>query len=271
MGVIEDLRSRFNFFRYYSIFSMSSLVPGKTIYEHVFDTSIGNMILLARVDALRHQIDPQAFWMFTMESRMDNDLSAVVDTACYEPRTLSSNVRIFIGDKNKISIDGVALDNQLVLVLPTAEVPEKIDAVLHYLQIGLNQELERNLSHYEITKQSDFNHSLFMNQLYHAPFALKSWGQLNQYLAAFWVYDLVQSSGKRPDSAMEDVHLALERMHNSSSIIPKNKLFKMEPFAYDTIETYYLDVKRQILPPKNTPSLIDRFLCVSPDQVLGVR
>jgi len=266
---IDDLISRLNFFRYYSLFSMTSLVPGKTMYEHVFNASIGRMTLLAKVENLRHQIDPQSFWMFTQESRFDDHLSAVIDTACYEPRTLSSNVQIFSGSKNKISIDDVALKDQLVLVLPTASIPEKIDAVIHYLQNALLQELEKNQPDYDATEESDFNHSLFLNQLHHTPFVLKSWGQLNQYLVAFWVFDVVQSSGKRPDQALEEIHLAIERMHDSLSINPDEKLFKMEPFTYDTIETYYLDVKRQISPARNMRTKIDQFLCVSPDNLLG--
>lgn len=254
---ITDIIQRCDYFKFYSAFSMSSLLQGEKFYSHYLNAKRGRhkTRVYLRDSPLSSYDD--ALWMLTEESRKDKDFSAFVETTCFESRVTSTNVQTFGGSQHAVSVNGVRLKDRLILSVPTAETPDRIDEALREFRRILIQEFVQNCGGYYNVSSPPFDDSIFMTQFTHEPCLLKGWDQLQRQIVGLWAWDIIYSEGKTVTAACTYIAAAMAKNK-------KETMHGIPIYLHNTIKSYYEMTSKEIAPrpPKKLiePTLIDTYL-----------
>lgn len=260
---VTDIINRLNYFRYYSLFGMSSFIDGESLYEHYIKAKFGKYKRIS----LSAEAKPrkEALWMFTETSTHKPEFSAITETSCFRPKYTSKNINFFGGSQHSILVNDHPIEDRLILAIPTKEIPDRIDEALREFRRAWIQEYSRNIASIDDEQISSFDESIFMTLFSHTPCLLKDWDQLQRQIVGLWAWDTACLEKKSVPVACEQIENALEEIHAEFG--------EEKPYSFKSVkEDSYEKTAKEIgpRPPKKqlNPTRIDSFVTY-PDTILG--
>jgi hypothetical protein len=233
---ISDVNQRFNYLTYYSPFGTTNYVPGVKLIKHYLAGYHGKHS--PRMDP--NLFAKEALWLHSNESAADDQLSALVTTGSHEIIKFSSNVKILGHDQHVITVNGVRLENHLLLAIPTDQTPENIDESLRSLKKALMEALIDTRGAYHCVSRPDFDDSLFMSNFSFKPCFIEQWNQVRNRLVGLWTWDIANSD--------KTIAEAISEVEKETKNISKALSISESCYSRKSINNYYDEAVCQIGP-----------------------
>jgi hypothetical protein len=209
----------------------------------------------------------ETLWMYSASQGPDDDLFSLLNSRDYHPWHSSRNIKIFGDSQHTIEINGHLLENHLILCVPTNETPDNIDAALEEFRLALLQKFRENIGGHYAISESEFDESIFMNQLVHNPCLIKDWDQIQKFMIGLWTWDRHWFNKETISNACENI---LDQIETIKEEIGATGIY---PYSNITVKRFYEDSAKEIRAhsPKEplSSAKIDQFVTRTQSVILG--
>lgn len=254
---VADIQHDLNFFDYYDPFALSNLVSGKSMLTHYLAAKHGVYSVRPWAEQLRRE----HFWSHTLEAELDDEMSGIVCENAFLANQ-PSNVRVFGHNQHSIRINGVELENHLILAVPTDRTPTHIDAALRGFRNALKEANIDTRGCYANVSSPEYDNSLFMRNFDERIFLIRDTKQYQSRLCGLWMWDVVHKGLTIPE-AMDE--LISEAEEQTKKLAPNETLYDSS-----TYKNLYDQAVKQISPKPTKrsatpyPRELDRYLTSGP-------
>ncbi|WP_175817906.1 hypothetical protein [Burkholderia diffusa] len=266
--IVGEIQSELNFLDYFDPFALSSLVSGKTLVTHYLAAKNG----VYNVHPWATVVTRENYWHLTEEAQLDEEMCNIACEHAFVPKRPPSNVKIFGHNQHHIVVNGIELNNHLILAVPTDRTPTQIDAAWREFRAILREAFIDTVGCYANVSSPEFDNSLFMRNFDGRTFLISETAQYQSRLYGLWMWDLTHPDENRNRLTISK---ALDMLMPEAEKLLKKFVPNEQPYDSSSHKNQYDDAVGQIAPKpkKNVRSKardLDYYLTVG-QAILGPR